>query len=283
MLLHYVEMRSTPFPADVGDRIYEIVPKWAYLYWYWHDYRPFFCWYAIGLLPLLILVLRRKVSPGAGSLLVFAAVLLGAAHKAHIIGPEYLAHCLPFLTLIGGYAFYMVSRRSRGAGLAALLGAALLFIRWHAASELPGMDARSQQPRWPEAAAVLARTWQPRSRLVMGPQWLTVGQWYLIHGAGAPAREGDIGELPGGASPAFLAKMRRGYIRYIVVSSTFMDSPSINAVIASELARWSVVWRSDEKGSGPSRLTVYEWRPEMAPTRAEGSAPAGSHSSGESP
>jgi hypothetical protein len=289
MLKHYVDMRhSESFAVNIGAVVYKVAPKWSYLYWYSKDYLPYFLCYAAGsVAALLMLVINLKklaqAPPASGQqplwyeapagipvLICFTAVLLAAAHRAHIIGPEYLAHCLPFLDLCCGLVVLAISRVARGAGAVVLVLCGVYFLRWHPGKALPGMDARTQVSRWPLVCQVLKPRWnQPAGsnpdRLLLGPQSSTVAYWYLHEVANIPIHDWQIGQFPiSGPGPAFLAKLRGGKYRYVVVSSQFEDNV-INAVDERSLAilkTWEKVYQSDEKGMGQPRLTVFGWRPQ---------------------
>jgi hypothetical protein len=259
MLRHYVEMADKPyFSVTLGGQRYVRAPKWAYLYWYWQEYRPLLLCYAFGMLAALTLLLRRRLTAGAGVLLVFTGVILLSAHKAHIIGPEYLAHALPPLTLVGGLFFLTVSRVNRPLGLAIMAAACLAVILQLGAYFLTGKYTRVQVSRWPAAARFLAGRWQPNDRM-LAPQYGTVGRWYLLHVAGVPAQEWQVQALPAEkASDRLLQEIVSGVYRYIAVGSTFSDQPGLDPRIQQILQTWPVVWQGDEGGTGPSRLVIYQ-------------------------
>jgi hypothetical protein len=260
MLRHYVEMRHVPFPTNIGDQVYDIAPRWAYLYWYWHEYRPFFVCYALGTLAVLILLALRKAPAGTGALLLLTGLLLAGAHKAHIIGPEYLAHCLVLLSLVAGYFVLAASRLSRPLGFVLMAVVGVSLSRWVQPRPLPGMDARAQISRWPQAARFLATRWQPKDRLILGPQPAVVARWYLSTVVRTPIYEAQIGQIPlHDPKPAFLDKLRAGKVRYVVISSAFEDRPYLDPRTRQVLEPWRIVWRSDERGTGEPRLTVYAY------------------------
>lgn len=293
MLRHYIEMRhSEAFPVNIGSQVYKIAPKWAYLYWYWNDYRPFFLCYAAGCVVILLLLALqafsrlpgrpfallkqgtlsqlRQIPVGTGALLLFTLILLIAAHRAHIIGPEYLAHCLPFLTLTAGYVVLLLSRLSRPLGIAAMLAAGFIFVRWTPYRPLPGMDPRTQIPRWHEAAQAIRPLWQSEDRLLLGPQDSNVAYWYLHEWAGIPLHDWQIGQFPlAGPGSHFLSNLGNGKYRFVVVSSQFEDSvlKAVDERSLHILKGWDVVLKSDEHGLGPSRLTVFRYK------KAEGVSP----------
>ena len=282
MLRHYIDMRtSESFPVNIGSEVYKTAPKWAYLYWYSMYFRPFFLCYVAGLLVVAAIVVSQvgrftmhkpeQVNAGreyagadsptcAAVLLVFTLVLLAAAHRAHIIGAEYLAHCLPFMTLCAGYAVLIVSQKSRIAAVIAIVAAAVVFVRWSPSRILPGMDARTQVARWREAAGKIAPQWLPKDRLLLGPQSSNVAYWYLHEWAHVPLNDWQIGQFAlAGPGPNFLHNMAIGKYRWIVISSQFEDNV-INAVDPRSmqiLEGWKRVLDSDEKGMGRPRLTVF--------------------------
>lgn len=152
MLRHYVDMAETAFPVMLNERRYEHAPKWAYAYWYFQLYRPFMLCYGLGALTALVLAVRRRLPYGAWVMLVYTGALLAAAHRAHIIGPEYLAHVLPFLTLLTGLFFAAVYRLSPLAAVAAVVGCCVAATFHVTDQSLNGMDAPARQPRWSVAA-----------------------------------------------------------------------------------------------------------------------------------
>ena len=282
MLRHYIEMRhSESFPVNIGNQVYKTAPKWAYLYWYRNEYLPYFASYAAGLFAVVLgsliqlkslfrapLVEAREGASGSiwslplGSvpLVLFTVVLLAAAHRAHIIGPEYLAHCLPFLMLCAGYIVLVISRASRPAGIAVLLICGLIFLRWTPSKALPGMDARTQISRWQPAAIAIKQKWIPLDRVILGPQSPNVAYWYLHEWAGIPMHDWQIGQFTlSGPGPNFLRNLTNGKYRFVVISSQFEDRV-INATDRRSLAifsHWDPPIFSDEHGTGPPRLTVF--------------------------
>jgi 4-amino-4-deoxy-L-arabinose transferase-like glycosyltransferase len=259
MLRHYMQMRHTEsFPVNVGSRIFIVAPKWAYLYWYWNDYKPFFLCYAVAIPGLIMLAERRALHIGLIPLLSLTALLLFAAHRAHIIGPEYLAHCLPFLTLLGGTAVYAVSKLWRPLATVALVLLAIPVLHWSPRVPLPGMDARAQVSRWPGAAAYLSKQWRPGDKIVVGSQPVSVAHWYLVYQGRVPPLDSQFQTMPVHAPrPAFLDRLRAGFYRYAGVSNMFEDQVDLDPKTRSILRGWTLIWRSDEHGSGPSRLTIY--------------------------
>ncbi|HZT41074.1 MAG TPA: glycosyltransferase family 39 protein [Chthonomonadaceae bacterium] len=258
MLRHYMAMSHDPWPANVRGRLYLHAPKWAYLYWYEHDYRPFFVCYSLGVLAVLVLLARRQLTAGMAVLLVFTAIILLTAHAAHIIGPEYLVHALPLLSLVAGLFVLPVARWQPVYGAAVAAAVCLTVLLWHPAQSLSGMDPRSQRPRWPLAARFLATQWQPVDQM-LAPAYGIPARWYLLHVARVPARPWQIEALPdSGARDPFLHDICSGAYRYVAVGNTFLDTPSIDPRIAKVIRTWPVLWQSNEHGTGPSRLTIYK-------------------------
>ena len=293
MLRHYIEMRhSESFAVNIGNQVYKIAPKWSYLYWYFFDYRPFFLCYAVGFIVLLLVAILQfrtvlevpasqpdnvsstksegiadwvRLPTGSYALLLFTLVLLAAAHRAHIIGPEYLAHCLPFLALCAGCVVQLISRRSISVGFVVLLVAGGVFLRWRPSRALPGMEPRTQISRWKPTATAIAARWQPLDRILLGPQSPNVAYWYLHEWAHIPMHDWQVGQFTlSGPGPNFLRNIANGKYRYIVVSSQFEDNV-INAVDKRTMqllqgSHWETFMRSDEHRMGPSRLTVFRYR-----------------------
>ncbi|HLJ55321.1 MAG TPA: glycosyltransferase family 39 protein [Chthonomonadaceae bacterium] len=259
MLRHYIMMRhSESFPVNVGSSVYLVAPKWSYAYWYWNDYRPFFAVYALAAPGLIGLAVARRLNAGVVPLLALSALLLFAAHRAHIIGPEYLAHCLPFLTLMGGLALYGLSLAWRPLATLAILLIAVPILRWSPRVPLPGMDARAQLSRWPAAARALAASWQPGDKIMVGSQPVNVAHWYLVYLGGVPNLDSQFQPMPIHApKPLFLQRLAGGYYRYAAVSNMFEDHVDLDPKTAQILRAWRVAWRSDEHGAGPSRLVIY--------------------------
>ena len=271
MLRHYMQMRhSVSFPVNVGSEVYAVAPKWAYLYWYWKDYLPFFVCYAIGLPGLAALAIARRVHASVVPLITMTSVMLFAAHRAHIIGPEYLAHCLPFLTLLGGYAVYALSLVRRPASFLAIAALAIPVARWSPRVPLPGMDARAQTSRWPAAARFLGSRWTIGDKIVVGSQPVSVARWYLVYQGKVPPLETQFQVLPVHApKPLFLERLSTGLYRFVVTSNMFEDHVDLDPQTVQILRTWPVVWRSEEHETGPSRLVIYQ-RPE--PVLIEGPA-----------
>jgi hypothetical protein len=252
MLRHYIMMRhSESFPVNVGSQIFLVAPKWSYAYWYWNDYRPFFAVYALAVPGLIGLAIARKLNAGVVPLLAMAALLLFAAHRAHIIGPEYLAHCLPF---------YALSLAWRPLGAIAIALIAIPVLHWSPRVPLPGMDSRAQVSRWPAAARALAAGWRPGDKIMVGSQPVNVAHWYLVYQGGIPNLNWQFQPMPVHApKPQFLERLASGYYRYAAVSNMFEDHVDLDPKTARILRTWRVAWRSDERGAGPSRLVIYRY------------------------
>jgi hypothetical protein len=58
--------------------------------------------------------------------------------------------------------------------------------------------------------------------------------------------------------PSVLERLSSGFYRYVAVSNMFEDSVDLDPKTRRILRDWPVIWRSDEHGTGPSRLSVYE-------------------------
>jgi hypothetical protein len=258
MLRHYVDMADAPWPLVIGDTAYDRAPKWAYAYWYATIYPAQTAWYLLGAIGILVLALMRKLTVGIAGVLLFTGVILAAAHKSHIIGPEYLVHALPLLSLIGGLPFVALAQTHRAVAaiLAIVCGAAAAL--GPVKGILSGMDSRSQISRWPAAAQFLKSRWTPESRM-LAPAFGGGGRWYLIYGAGVPVEEWRVQALPAArAKERLIREIKAGDYRFIVTGSTYNDWASVDNSIRHTLAKWPIVWRSDEGGTGPSRLVIYQ-------------------------
>lgn len=261
MLRHYTQMSHDVFPVSLGGRVYPVAPKWAYLYWYLHLYRPYFLLYVLGLAPAAYLACRSNRKMVMWILLTFLAVLLFTAHRAHIIGPEYLAHILPMLSITAASTFAVMGNVAKRWGTYAGAAGALVSVAWlarfHPPLALPGMDARSQQPRWAAAARFLKSEWSPGDQM-LAPAYGTVARWYVIHVAGVPAQDWQIEALPDtGARAGLIRDLRIGAYRFVAAGSTFADHWTIDPQISWLLKSWPVVWRSTEPEGLPSRLIIY--------------------------
>lgn len=260
MLDHYAAMRGDPWPVRIRGVFYERAPKTAYLLWYWDLFRRFFLFYALGAVGALGYLFGRRGRRALCATLAFTGVILAVAHASHIIGPEYLVHALPLLTLLGGLFFLLVAEvQGLLGGLLALAAAGLVGSRFDP-SQLAGMDARSRLPRWPAAARFIASKWRPGDRM-LAPSYGGPGRWYVLYAGGIEAKDWQIQGLPAPgerASERLLDDLRRGAYRFVVVGSTFADRPGLDPRLANALAGWKVAWRSDEGGTGPSRLLIVE-------------------------
>lgn len=257
MLRHYMEMANDPWPVRVRGVAYDRAPKTAYLIWYWDAYRTYVLFYAAGIPVLLGLLIFRRLSSGLGALIVFVTVVVAVAHKSHIIGPEYLVHALPLLTLLGGLALLIAFRLHFMVGIVIVALACAGIGQSRDPTTLSGMDIRSRQSRWPDAARYLASVWQPSDRM-LAPAFGGGGRWYLIYGAGISAKEWQVQGLPdSNARPQLLDEIDQGHYPYIAVGSTYADYPSVDNKIRILLRKWDVVWQSNEGGRGRSRLTIY--------------------------
>jgi hypothetical protein len=271
---HYAHISEASVSAQVGGVMRSPVPKWAYLYWYSHDYRPYFALYLLGAATLLVQIGRRKLSRGAGVLLVLTIVEVIVAHTAIQLGPQYLAHCLPLLTLMTGFCFLFfltlsdvripanVARLVPGAGMVSMAVLVAYLAHWQVRPELRVTDEEASVSRWPDASRFLAACWQADDRLLIGPQPTVVPRWYLLHVRGLPATETQIGEMPQGRTrTGGLLRMAKGAIHYVIVNSTFEGDPAIDPVVHKMLTTWPVVYRSRERDDALPRLVIYERPP----------------------
>lgn len=266
MLRHYVEMAdSTYFPVVIEGVTYQRAPKWAYLYWYWTDFPAYTAFYAAGLVSLGVMAARRSLDAPTVVLALFTAVVLAVAHRAHIIGPEYLSHALPFLTLLGGLFFGALARARPAQSLPALAACCWVLASGPEVEPLAGMDLRARIPRWPAAAEFLRERAGPEDRF-LASSYAVPARWYLLHAAALPITEDQVRILPGsGAREELLDDLQAGRYRWIVVGNSFSDWTEVDNRIRILLRRWPLVWSSDERGTGPSRLLIYE-RPRPKPT-----------------
>ncbi len=259
MLFHYTGLRNIIYPVNIGNTIFNTAPKWAYFYWYYFDYKPYFCLYAAGTMVLIGLAVARRLTRPMGVLAVYTLLFLGVAHKAHIIGPEYLVHCLPMLSLVSGFIFYGLSLVWRPAGGAAFLPICLYLFGWQTTPVRREIETKARVPRWPGALKVLKPIWKPGDKLLVGPQTVNVVIWYLKWAGGLPLRDGQIGQLPPKAfAPATRERIEGGYYRFLVVSSAFSATPHLSDDLQAVLRRWKVIHRSAEP-EGLTQLTIYEY------------------------
>jgi hypothetical protein len=229
MLGHYMAMADDVWPVEVDGRMYDHAPKWAYLFWYARDYGPYLALYAAGVAAALVLLARRRLPVHVGALLAFSAVIVAVAHASHIIGPEYLAHALPLLTLVGGlFLILAAGAERRWLAVPALVGltfASALVVTHQPAEPLSGMEPGAQQARWPHAARFLAGRWRSGDQM-LAPQYAVVGRWYLLYSPDGHAgiREWQIEGLPErNAGKHILDKLYAGRYRFIAVGNSFMD------------------------------------------------------------
>lgn len=274
---HYAHLPANTISAVVGGVSRNPIPKWAFLYWFSHDYKPYFVLYVLGAITVLWQVVKRQLSRGAGVLLTITIVEIGVAHLTVEFGPQYLAHCLPLLTLMTGFGLYaLVQAADRVYNNDAIKPHALaelprtlvttlicctsLYLgNWHVRPELRITDEEAKVSRWPEAARFLAQKWQTGDRLLIGPQPVVVPRWYLLVGEQLPIRETQIAELPQGRTRlSGLQRMAKGDIRFAVVNSTFDGNPVIDEDVRKLLATWPIVYRSREPSGIPSRLVIHE-------------------------
>ena len=278
---HYAHLPASTISAVVGGVTRNPIPKWAFLYWFSHDYKPYFVLYVLGIGVVLWQVAKRRISRGAGVLLIITVVETGVAHLTVEFGPQYMAHCLPPLTLLTGFCFYELAqaadriskRKAERANSTIITRSALVPIlvpvlmfgvcaylaHWQVRPELRITDEEAQTSRWPDAARFLAQKWQAGDKLVIGPQPVVVPRWYLMVGEKLPIRETQIAELPQGRTRfTGLQRMEKGDIRFAVVNSTFDGNPNIDEDVRRLLATWPIVYRSREPSGIPSRLVVYE-------------------------
>jgi len=260
MLRHYAEMAGDEWPVRLHGVEYVRAPKYAYAVWYWDLFKPFLVFYALGIIgavALLLLDRGRRIVLGA---LAYTSVIVAVAHASHIIGPEYLVHALPLLTLLGGLFFVLLIDAQWLLGSIVSLAAAGMTATQYDPSILAGMDSRSLHSRWPAAAAFLSSRWKPGDRM-LAPSYGGVGRWYVLHVAHAKAHEWQVLGLPAPgekAADSLIYDVHRGIYQFVAVGSTFSDYPGLDSRVTAQLARWREVWKSDEGGMGVSRLVIYE-------------------------
>lgn len=260
MLGHYADMANDPWPVRVYGVEYSKAPKIAYAVWYWDLFKPFLVFYALGAIGAVGALLFGRGRASVMMTLGFTGVVLTVAHVSHIIGPEYLVHALPLLTLLGGLFFVLLADLQWIVGILVVAIAAGLVCSQYDPSLLAGMDERSRHSRWPAAARFIVSRWKSEDRM-LAPSYGGPGRWYVLRVAGANAREWQILGLPASGERAgdrILSDIHRGLYRFVVVGSTFMDYAGLDSRIERELMSWKKVWSSDEKGAGKSRLVIYE-------------------------
>lgn len=259
-LFHYYANMSddTSFPVVIEGITYERAPKWSYLYWYMELYPALTLFYGLGLLTLLAAMLNGSLRARFGVLLAFLAVVLFVAHRAHIIGPQYLAHALPLLTLVGGILFVAFNRVNPLLGMLATVAGCAAILVTPEPQPLDGMEPRSQHPRWTAAAQFLAKEWKPGDRM-LATSFGVSARWYLRNVGHAPVEDREIRILPPNNAPESLyCELAAGDYRFVAVGNTFMDWTQVDQVVRRQLRTWPVVWESDEAGTGRSRLVIYE-------------------------
>lgn len=264
MLRHYMAMASDPWPTTVAGIQYERAPKWAYAWWFWSLYRVFTLFYAAGLGSMALLIALKRTHRGAAILLAVLGTVLLTAHRSHIIGPEYLAHAVPFLSLIGGYCIVLAADLLRPVGLIGGCALCWFVVSRYSGNLMTNLDAAALRPRWPAAARFLAPRWTQRD-LIMAPQFGGVARWNLMYSARIPMKEWQVQGLPpANANRRVLEDLARGVYTYVAVGSTFSPRPSIDVRIAAMIRAWPVVWRSEEPAGEPPRLTIYRRPPSVS-------------------
>jgi hypothetical protein len=266
MVLHYMEVAKTDIPVLLGKERYANAPKWAYLYWYYMWYRAYFLLYATGVASLLVVFFLRKQRFPALITALFTAFFLAVAHRAHIIGPEYLAHCLPMLSLLAVLPLLCLSLLWRPLAWLPIVLIALYFARWQPSAELRDQKQRMMHPRWSLALSYFKNQWQPGDRIALGPQTADVPYWYLRHIAKLPVPRDHVQEIlltnPG---ERWMKRLKAGEIRYVIITSTFVSYAPVAPELRRLLHTWRVVYKSDEGGKPDSRLIVYERPAPMLP------------------
>ena len=265
---HYAQISEASVSAQVGGVMRSPIPKWAYLYWYSHDYKPYFVLYTCGSGHAAGAERSAQAVAGSGRPAGTDRVEVAVAHTAIQLGPQYLAHCLPLLTLMTGFCFLNLSNIRVPANLSrfvpgaivALMALSVVYLaHWQVRPELRVTDEEAMVSRWPDASRFLAAHWQTGDKLLIGPQPTVVPRWYLLQVRGVPAAESQISELPQGRTRAGgLLRMAKGAIRYVIVNSTFEGDPDIDPLVRQMIATWPVVYRSREPGGGLPRLVIYE-------------------------
>ena len=243
----------------LAGRTYQRAPKWAYLYWYWERYPVLVVFYVLGGLAALFLLLRRRPEAGAGVVVAVTAVVLAVAHRSHIIGPEYLSHALPLLTVLGGLLLMAVGR------IHPLAGAAVGALRCRDPDDAgpaptggdgPALAASSLARRGgvPGAALETGATgsWRRSTASSRAGTWLTPG----ARGPWRPTSRRCPPGTPRSSSSGEVALW--GGFRYVAVGNSFSDWTDLDNRIRLLLQKWPVVWKSEEGGAGSSRLIIYQ-------------------------
>ncbi len=271
MLMHYVRMAHDVWPVVIAGVHYQRAPKWAYAYWYWVDFKIFFLLYAAGLATTLWIVLAGKANRRLLALFTFTALVLFTAHRSHIIGPEYLAHAIPLMSLLGGYFFVSLLRLNKPLGVVMIALFCILGYVKLGKAEISGLGVRAREPRWSLAAKYIASHWRP-GYSVLAPAYASAARWYLLHYAGIPAKTWQVQALP--ETPpnldrtslehrcVLLHDILDGVYHYIAVGSEFSDDKSVDPTILHILDNpkkpWRIAWKSPELPGKESRLEIYE-------------------------
>ncbi len=259
MLTHYIGVSKEQIPVVLSGVMYPVAPKWAYIFWLWRDYKPYAILYSGGFVGAILLLVFRKGSRQLGIVVVACLLLIAVAHRAHIIGPEYLAHITPFLALIVGLGFQAVIMLWRPLGWVVMIYCCGAALYWKPDLQSSNIDPRTLDSRWPAASAYLKQHWKPGDNLVIGPQTVGVGRWYIRYVAGIDADDAHILPLqvikPG---RKMMSKIASGQIRYIQISSVFVDRPEIDPILMPVMKRWNLVYRSNEGSDYYPRMRLYE-------------------------
>jgi len=287
MLMHYVRMAHDVWPVVIAGVHYQRAPKWAYAYWYWVDFKIFFLLYAAGLMTTLWIVLKGRANRSLLALFTFTGVVLFTAHRSHIIGPEYLAHALPLMSLLGGYFFVSLLRLYKPLGVVMIVLFCILGYVKLGKAEISGLGVRAREPRWSLAAKYIASHWKP-GYSVLAPAYASAARWYLLHYAGIPAKSWQVQALP--ETPpnmdrdslehrrVLLHDILDGVYHYIAVGSEFSDDksvdPTIRRILYNPKKPWRIVWKSPELPGKESRLVIYEC-PDGVSTKSPLPFPAG--------
>lgn len=257
MLSHYMGVAGKVVDhATLGGKFYERAPRWAYFFWYWRDFRPYLVLYCVGFVGVPVLLSLRKMSREVGVLVLYTLLFLGVAHKAHIIGPQYLAHCLPLMSLLTGLVIALVSEWKRPLGWV-LMGASALYIF---SLKNPNMieDSTSRISRSPQAAEYLKAHLGYNDRILIGTQQPTVLYWYLHEGEGIQLEWNALMGLPPENERAeVMARLKRGDFRFFALANTFVP-PRVSPEIQQILKGWRIVYQSQEQDGITPRFVLYE-------------------------
>jgi hypothetical protein len=262
MLAHYMDVSKMSVEhAYINGKVYDRAPRWAYFYWYWRDFSPYLVLYLVGFAGVPILAAVKKLSREAGVLIAYTLLFLGVAHKAHIIGPQYLAHCLPFMSLMTGLFVGILAMWKRPLGWVALAVAGF----YVATLKNPNMieDDVARIPRSPQAAAFLKTLWKPGDRMMIGTQQPTVILWYLREVEQMPVRWNEVVALPSAKKrDEVLEGLRKGEYRFFALANTF-NSPRVDAEIQKIIAGWDKIYQSQEPEGTTPRFVLYAYRPSL--------------------